>query len=227
MSMLETLVDWYVSQKLNRIRSKMKENILYAESLVKEHNLKNVQDVKNFLSQYKYVLDPGFGLFDQQNDIKTFIEKGEGDCDDWTLAYYRLLSALDYEVYYTTLVDSQIIKSHAVCLFRAKKKDNLRSGCIYSADQKAIIGPFESKDSLISRYNKINNADYCVVNIRTGDYLDYGVKAEDLLKPCKDNSSNNNGGDNIPVYPVSTGNIWYWIAGGGIVILLLLLHFLK
>ena len=222
MGMLETLVDWYVSQKLNRIRSKMKENILYAESLVDQHNLKNLRDVITFLSKYKYISDPGMGFFDQQDDLKTFIKKGGGDCDDWALAFYRLLSVLDYEVYYVTLVDSRIVMSHVTCLFRTKDNDNLKKGCIYAIDQGNIYGPFESEKALVSKYNQIFNADYCVVNIRTGDYLDKGVKAEDLLKPCEDN-----GGGNIPVYPVNTGNLWYWIAGGGIILFLLLLHFLK
>lgn len=44
-----------------------------------------------FASRYEYKPDPFFGLFDRLYDLDVFVERGGGDCDDFSMAVGRVL----------------------------------------------------------------------------------------------------------------------------------------
>jgi len=90
----------------------------YARKIAEAYKMRTLDDVANFMTRFRYIPDPLWGLLDIQYDLPAFVRRGGGDCDDFALAVCRLAQALGRKAYYITGVHKRPERNHVFAIVR-------------------------------------------------------------------------------------------------------------
>ena len=87
-----------------------------AKKLIESYGIRTLDDIAYFITRFRYIPDPFFGIFDIQYDLPAFVVRGGGDCDDFALAVCRLAQALGKKAYYVTALHKNPFRNHVLAI---------------------------------------------------------------------------------------------------------------
>ena len=111
------MLDFYVRLKMF-FRKGKKNAKEFAKQIVEAHAIRTLDDIASFITRFRYIPDPLWGLIGIRRDLPAFAKRGGGDCDDFALAVCRLAQALGRKAYYVTGLYKNPFRNHVFAIVR-------------------------------------------------------------------------------------------------------------
>lgn len=122
----------WVFAKIENIDSNGCEEL--SRVIVEQNNINTAQEAVFWLRKnFEYIRESGDVWF----DIKRFVERGGGDCEDWAIAVARLWQALGLESYVVIHFNANTIYAHAFAVH--VEQDHLRCATPYVYVQQQFV----------------------------------------------------------------------------------------